>query len=88
MQHNLSFLFLSEERTVIQAEVFCFFIFSFDKGLATLLQRLPLEDKTVQYVNVDASLETSVSSSSETTSAASRVSVLRVSFKNSFPNFD
>ena len=31
MQHNLSFL-LSGERTVIQAEVFCFFTFVFDKG--------------------------------------------------------
>ena len=78
MQHNLFFLFLLEERTVIQAEVFCFFIFSlFDEGQTTLLQRLPLEDNTVRYV--DVSLETSVSSSSEATAAASRVMVSRVS---------
>ena len=78
MQHNLSFLFLLEERTVTQAEVFCFFIFSvFDEGQTTLLQRLPLEDNTVRYV--DVSLETSVSSSSEATAAASRVMVPRVS---------
>ena len=32
MQHNLSFFLLSGERTVIQAEVFCFFDFAFNKG--------------------------------------------------------
>ena len=32
MQHNLSFFLLSGERTVIQAEIFCFFNFVFSKG--------------------------------------------------------
>ena len=32
MQHNLSLFLLTEEITVIQAEVFCFFIFAFNKG--------------------------------------------------------
>ena len=32
IQHNLSFFLLSEERTVMQAEVFCFFSFAFSKG--------------------------------------------------------
>ena len=34
----------SEERTVMQAEVFCFFIFAFSKGQTTLLLKLPSEE--------------------------------------------
>ena len=62
-----------------------FFIFASNKEQTTLLWELPFADKTVW--NVEASLETSVNSSSEAISTASLVSVTKAS-QRTLPDFD
>ena len=58
---------------------FALFIFAFNKEQATLLWRLPLEDRTVQHI--DATSEASVSSSSEATSTTSLGLVTKISLE-------